>query len=101
MNIKKGDNVKIMAGKDKGKTGNVIEVDSKLGRVVIEKLNLIKKHVRPKKQGQQGQVVEAPRKVDASNVMVVCAKCKKPTRLGKKVEGDKKVRICKKCKTNI
>jgi len=101
MIIKKGDNIKIMAGKDKGKTGNVIEVDSKLGRVLIEKLNLMKKHVRPKKQGQAGQIIEAPRKIDISNVMIICGQCKKASRISLKRDNDKKVRICKKCQATI
>jgi len=97
MKIKKGDNVKMLAGKDRSKTGKVLHVFPKEGRVVVEGLNKIKKHTRAKKQGQKGQIIEKERAVDISNVQFICGKCGKPTRVGYKMEGDKKVRFCKKC----
>lgn len=101
MNIKKGDTVHILAGNDKGKEGEVIKVNTDSGRVVVDGVNVYKKHVRPKKQGESGEVVEVPRSIDHSNVSLVCQACGNPTRVGKKEEGDKKVRQCKKCNATI
>ncbi|MCL5017196.1 MAG: 50S ribosomal protein L24 [Patescibacteria group bacterium] len=101
MNIKKGDTVKILAGKDSGKTGKVLVVDTKKQRVVVEGLNMFKKHNKPKRQGEKGSVVEVGRSIDASNVLMVCPRCGQPTRISHKVEGTKKLRICKKCKSTI
>ncbi|MEK7616262.1 MAG: 50S ribosomal protein L24 [Patescibacteria group bacterium] len=99
MNIRKGDNVIMLAGKDRGKTGKVLSVLE--GRVVIEGLNTIKKHQRAKKQGQKGQIITKERAVDRSNVQIVCPKCGKPTRIGHQVVGDRKIRICKKCQAEF
>ena len=99
MNIKKGDNVKMLSGKDRGKTGAVVKVSPTTGRIMIEGLNIFKKHARPKKQGESGQMVEVSRSVNASNVMVICPSCKAPTRVGHRVEGNRNVRFCKKCKS--
>lgn len=101
MNIKKGDNVKILAGKDRGKTGKVVHVDVKTGKISLEGLNLYKKHVRPKTQGQKGEIVSIARPMDISNVAIVCASCGKQTRVGFRMDGDKKVRYCAKCKGAI
>ena len=101
MNIKKGDNVKILNGKDNGKTGRVISVEIKRGRVLVEGVNLYKKHVRPKRAGEKGQVVQLPRPLNVSNIAIVCQGCHKATRIGHRIEGEKKVRFCKKCKTTI
>ncbi|MEK7138493.1 MAG: 50S ribosomal protein L24 [Patescibacteria group bacterium] len=97
MNLKKGDQVKIISGKDRGKTGTVFKVFTKDDRLTVEGLNLFKKRARPKKQGQKGETVLVPRPMPISKVMLVCQNCKKSTRVGFRVEGDKKVRICKKC----
>lgn len=88
--------VKIVAGKDRGKTGRIVRLDRDVDRVVVEGLNMVKKTVRPKGQNQKGGIttVEAP--IHVSNVMLVCKKCG-PTRAGFKLEGDRKVRICRKC----
>lgn len=101
MKIRKGDNILIISGKDKGKKGKVLSALPKAGKVIIEGLNLRKKHVRPKKQGEKGQIVSVPSAIDASNVKIVCTKCSKAVRVGFKIEGDKKYRICKKCKQEI
>jgi len=97
MKIRKNDNVQIMVGKDRGKQGKVLKVDSENSRVLIQGLNMFKKHQRPKKQGDKGEIVSISRFLDLSNAMIVCASCSKPTRVGYKLEGDKKVRYCKKC----
>ncbi len=101
MNIKKGDTVKILAGKDSGKTGKVLVVDVKKGRMIVEGANMFKKHNKPKRQGEKGSVVDVSRSMNSSNALLVCPRCGQPTRVGHKIEGTKKVRICKKCKSTI
>ena len=106
MHIRKNDNVKVMAGKDKGKTGKVIQSFPKLGKVVVEGVNVMSKHMRTRKQGEKGQKLQFAAPIPSSNVMVVCPKCAKPTRVGIKILAEdggatKKVRICKKCKETI
>ena len=101
MKIKKGDNIKIMVGKDKGKAGKVLKVLPKKDKVLIDGLNLFKKHVRPKNQGEKGQIVSVPRPINTSNIMIVCSGCNRPVRVGYKIEGDSKVRYCKKCGTHL
>ncbi|MEK7089885.1 MAG: 50S ribosomal protein L24 [Patescibacteria group bacterium] len=101
MNIKKGDTIKILVGKDRGKTGKVVHADSKAGKVSLEGLNLYKKHVKPKKQGQKGEIVSIARPMDISNVAIVCPNCNKQTRIGFRMDVDKKVRYCAKCKGAI
>jgi len=91
----------MLSGKDRGKTGKVLSVYSKRDKVVVEGLNLMKKNRRPKKQGEKGEVVSIPRAIQSSNVSIVCPGCKKITRIGYQISGDKKVRICKKCQTQI
>ncbi len=100
MKIKKGDNVKILAGKDSGRTGTVDRVLVKTGKVIVAGINIYKRSV--KKQGQtQGGIIDLVKPVDASNVILVCPNCKKVTRVGFKIEGKDKVRICKKCGKEI
>ena len=95
---KKDDLVTIIAGKEKGKTGKILKVIPKKSRVVVENINFIKKHVRPGSQGKQGGIVEKEAPLNVSNVMIMCNKCNRPVRIGKKTLADgKKVRICKKC----
>ncbi len=101
MRIKKGDNVKILTGKDRGKTGKVIDIDNAAGRLTVEGLNVFKKHARPRKQGEKGEIVSVARPLRASNVALVCPSCHKPTRIGMHLEGEKKHRVCKKCGANI
>lgn len=97
MHIRTGDNIIMLSGKDRGKTGKILRVLAKSGKAVVESLNLIKRHQRPKKQGQKGEIVSRPRPVDISDVMLVCRHCKKPSRMGLKREAKKVIRICKKC----
>lgn len=101
MKIKKGDNVQIMAGKDRGKRGKVLGIYGKNGRVLIQGLNLFKKHRRPAKQGEKGELVNVPRPLAIANAMLVCGNCDKPTRIGYQLENGEKRRFCKKCKTVI
>lgn len=98
MKIKKGDNVRMLGGKDRGKTGVVVRVIPDDNAVVVEGLNLIKRHTRARRQGQKGQIISKERAVSASSVALVCKACGKPTRVGHRVlENGSKVRICKKC----
>ncbi len=98
MNIKSGDEVLVIAGKDKGKKGKVIEVLPKTGKAIVEGVAVATKHVKPKAQGQTGGIIKQELPIDASNVMVVCSKCKKATRAARKVlEDGSIVRVCKKC----
>ncbi len=97
MYIKKGDMVRVVAGKEKGKTGKVLSILRDRERVVVEKVNLVKKHQRPDAKGKGG-ILEKEGSIHVSNVMVICSKCDDAVRVGHKVlEDGKKVRICKKC----
>lgn len=99
MKIKTGDKVKVLSGKDSGKTGKVIQVltNKSTSRVfvVVEGVNILKKHLRAGKQGEKGQIIELPAPMDISNVMFIDNKSKKPTRVGYKIEGDEKKRVAK------
>ena len=97
MKIKKGDIVQIMAGKDNRKRGKVLKADPKAGSVLIEGINLFKKHRRPKKQGEKGEVVTVPHFLNISKVQLVCPSCDKPVRAGFREENGNKTRYCKKC----
>jgi len=101
MKIKKGDNVKILSGKDRGKTGKVLRMSPDAGKALVEGLNLVKKHIRPRKQGEKGQRVSVPAAIDISNLMLVCSKCSKATRVGFKISEKEKFRICKKCGSEL
>ena len=97
MNIKKDDKVIVLSGKDKGKQGKVLEVMPKEGKVVVEKVNMVSRHTKPRKQGEEGGIVKREAAIYASKVQVVCPKCDKGTRVAYKVTDGKKVRVCKKC----
>jgi len=102
MKIRKNDNVIVIAGKDKGKKGKVRQIMPKNGRLVIEGVNLIKRHSKTRGQARQAGIIELEAPMDISNVMLVCNKCSKPARVGFKVLPDgKKVRICSSCKEVI
>ena len=105
MNIKKNDKVQILAGKDKGKSGKVLQSLPHDNRVSVEGLNLLIKHLRPRRDGEKGQRIEFPAFINASNVSLICPKCGKKTRVGYKIvkqDGKaKKYRVCKKCQEVI
>ena len=94
--LKKGDQVQIIAGKDKGKKGRVLRIDRMTERVIVEGLNMVKKTQRPKSQNDKGGIIEIEAAVAASNIMMICKKCG-PTRIGINVDGDNKSRVCRKC----
>lgn len=97
MRIKKGDTVQVLSGNDKGKKGEVLEVIPKDSKVVVKGINVRKKHIKPRKQGEEGGIIPIECAIDSSKVNVICPKCGKTTRVEYKVEEGKKVRICKKC----
>ena len=101
MNIKKDDKVIILSGKDKGKQGEVIVADPKAGKVVVKGVNVATKHQKPQKQGQEGGIIKVETPIYACKVQLVCPKCGKGTRVAHKLEGGKKVRVCKKCGAEI
>lgn len=118
MKIKKGDKVQIIKGRDrvkrskdgeklaKGNQGKVLAVLSEKGKILVEGLNLRNKNVRPKKQGEKGQIIQIPAPMNVANVLLVCPKCNEPVRVGYRLlssdqKGKKKVRICKKCGESI
>jgi len=97
MKIKKGDLVLVISGKDKGKKGKVLRAFPKERKVLVEEVNLRKKHRKPRKMGERGQIIQLPGPIDISNLKLICSKCGKATRLGHKIVQQKKYRICKKC----
>jgi large subunit ribosomal protein L24 len=101
MKIKTGDNVLVIKGRDRGKKGKVLKVFPDEERVQIEGVNIRKKHAKPKRGGQKGQTVELFQPLSVSSCQLLCPKCGKPARIGMRVAGDKKFRICKRCKSEI
>jgi large subunit ribosomal protein L24 len=96
--IKKNDVVQVIAGKDKGKSGKVMRVIPKKDRVIVEKINMVKRHMKPNQQTRQGGILEKEAPIAVSNLMLVCSKCTDPTRVGYRIlDDDRKVRFCKKC----
>lgn len=109
MKIKKGDIVLIISGKDRGKTGKVLKSFLQEEKILVEGINLKKKHMKPKREGEKGQVVELSFPIPASKVKIICTRCQKPTRIGYVFKEDplstskekKKFRVCKKCRKEI
>ncbi|MCI8519326.1 MAG: 50S ribosomal protein L24 [Clostridia bacterium] len=101
MKIKKGDTVYVLSGNDKGKKGEVLEIMPKADKVIVKGVNVRKKHIKPKKQGEEGGIIPVECAIHASKLSVVCPKCGKPTRIGYKEEKDGKVRICRKCEAKL
>lgn len=101
MKIRKGDNVQVLSGNDKGKTGEVLEVIPGTNKIIVKGINIRKKHVKPRKQGEEGGIIPVECAIHASKVNVVCPKCGKATRIGYEIEKDQKVRVCKKCNAKI
>jgi large subunit ribosomal protein L24 len=101
MKFKVGDEIKVTLGKDKGKTGKIEKVMPKENKVVVAGVNMYKKHIKPTMQGQAGSVAERIRPLATSKIALVCPKCKKVTRIGYKLDGKEKKRICKKCEAAL
>ncbi|HEY5529948.1 MAG TPA: 50S ribosomal protein L24 [Thermoleophilia bacterium] len=101
LRIKKGDTVRVIQGKENGKQGKVLRVLAADQRVVVERVNFIKRHVRPSQKTPQGGVIEREASIHISNVQLVCPGCGQPARVGVRMEGDEKVRYCKKCNVQV
>ena len=101
MKLRKGDEVKVAIGKDKGKTGKIEKVFTKEDKVLIPNINLFKRHMKARSQKEPSEIKTLSKPVSVSNVRLICPKCHLPTRIGYKIEGDKKLRICRKCKGEI
>jgi large subunit ribosomal protein L24 len=100
--IKKNDKVKVVAGKDSGKVGKVIKVDRKKDRILVENINIIKRHTRPNAQNRQGGIIESEAPIHRSNVMLLCNKCIQPVRIKlQQLDDGRKVRVCRKCNEQI
>ena len=96
--IKKNDKVTVLAGKEKGKIGAVLKVDAEKGQLIVEKVNIVKRHSKPGGKNAQGGIIEKEAPIHISNLMLVCNKCAEPSRIGKRIlEDGTKERVCKKC----
>jgi len=101
VHVRKNDKVLVLSGKDKGKVSEVLNVDPKKGRVLVKDVNIVTKHQKPSRTNMQGGIVKMEAAINSSKVMLVCPKCNKATRIGSKINGDTKVRVCKKCSAEI
>lgn len=102
VHVKTGDNVVVLSGKDKGKKGKVVQVSPKESKIIVEGVNTVSKHVKPRKAGQTGGIIKAESALYACKVQLVCPKCNKPTRIGHRtLEDGGKVRVCKNCNENV
>ncbi len=101
MKIRKGDQILVIRGKDKGKKGKVLRSFPKDFKILVEGVNVKKKHQRPKREGEKGQIIEISTPMPVAKVKLVCPKCGKATRVGYKIVNGKKIRICKKCGKEI
>ncbi|MDR1619397.1 MAG: 50S ribosomal protein L24 [Clostridiales bacterium] len=101
LNVKTGDTVVVIAGKDKGVKGKMLVALPQEDRVIVQNANMVTRHKKPRRQGEPGGRIKQEGTIAASNVMLICPKCDKATRVGHAVEKDKKVRVCKKCGKNI
>ena len=102
MNVKKGDTIVVLSGKDKGKQGKILKSDPKGGKVIVEGVNVAMKHRKPRKQGEEGGIVKMETPIYACKVMLVCPKCGKPTRPAFRIlEDGSKARVCRKCGETI
>lgn len=97
LNVKKDDTVLVISGKDKGAKGKVLVALPQEERVIVQNVNMVTRHKKPRRQGEPGGRIKQEGTIHVSNVMLICPKCSKPTRVGHAFEGDKKVRVCKKC----
>ena len=101
LHVKTGDTVIVLSGKDKGKTGKVLSADPKKGTVIVENVNIVTKHQKARKQGEESKIVKKEAAIRACKVMRVCPECKKPTRPAHRIENGEKVRVCKHCQKAI
>lgn len=100
--IKKGDKVKVISGKDRGRSGLAVKILRKKGQIIVEGINLVKKHVKPSGKDQKGGIVEIEKPLWLNKVALICPECGGPTRIGRQIDkGGKKYRLCRKCKSLI
>ncbi|MBN2144882.1 MAG: 50S ribosomal protein L24 [Candidatus Aureabacteria bacterium] len=100
--LKKNDEIRVIAGKDKGKTGKILKIFKETNRVLVQGINFIKKHKKPTQNDRQGGIVQEERPIHLSKVMLLCSSCKKPTRVGRKfMESGEKIRFCKMCNADL
>ncbi|MBA3016299.1 MAG: 50S ribosomal protein L24 [Proteobacteria bacterium] len=100
--VKKDDQVEVLSGKDKGRVGKILRVDPKNNTAIVEKVNVVKRHTKPNPANQQGGIISKEAMIDLSNLKLICPKCAKTVRLGKKILDDgSKVRVCKKCGESV
>ena len=97
MFVRKDDKVVVLSGRDKGKEGKVLAAMPKEGKLIVEGVSVASRHMKPRRQGEEGGIIKLETPIYACKVMVVCPKCGKPTRVAHKLEGGKKIRDCKKC----
>ena len=97
VHVKTGDTVIVINGKDRGKTGKVMQVSPSERKVIVGGINIVSKHVKPRQMGEPGGIIKAESAMYAEKVQLICPKCGKPTRVGHVIDGDKKLRLCKKC----
>jgi large subunit ribosomal protein L24 len=101
VSIRRDDEVQVVSGKDRGRRGRVVRVLPREGRIMVEGVARAKKHSRPSKRRQQGGIIDIEQFLDISNVQVVCKSCGQPTRVGYRIDGDEKIRVCKKCEGEL
>jgi large subunit ribosomal protein L24 len=101
LKIKKGDQVVVISGKEKGKKGKIQRIEPGSNKVIVQGVNFVVKHEKPRGQNKPGGIIKQEGTINASNVMLFCPKCDKGTRVGYKMDGDKKVRVCRKCGASI
>ena len=101
LKIKKGDKVMVIAGKDRGKSGKILRVFPSRERVLVEGVNIVKRHTRPTQKNPQGGIIEREAPIHISNVMLICPRCNKPARVGRKITEEGKFRVCKRCGEEI
>ncbi len=101
VDIRRDDEVRVMSGKDRGRSGRVVRVLPREGRIMVEGVARAKKHARPSKRRQQGGIIDVELFVDISNVQLVCRSCGQPTRVGHRTDGDRKIRVCRKCEADL
>jgi large subunit ribosomal protein L24 len=100
MKLRTGDEVIVLTGKDKGRRGEIIRVLPKQNKVIVDRINMVKRHTKPNNKIMQGGIIDKDMPIDASNVAIICSKCG-PTRIGMKIENNQKVRVCCKCGGNL
>ena len=101
MKLKKGDNIKVVKGKDKGKTGKIDQVFPKINKILVSNVNLYKRHLKARSQTKPSEIITLTKPLPEENVILICPKCHKETRIGYKIEKNNKLRICKKCNSEI